>query len=265
MFTIQRLAQPDILEEAYGLLTEHVSNTILGGGAFLRLGSKKIQTAIDLSKLGLQGIQEKEGYVELGAMTTFRAVETSQLLKKLGCGVLPQAVSPIIGVQFRNVVTVGATVYSKYGFSDLLTALLALDTEVELYQGGRMTLEEFLAKPSQRDILTKVYIQQNARQASYQSMRNSASDYPILNAAVSRLGDSWRIVVGARPLRAALAVQAAQLLGTPHLTDETITQAAQQAAEELSFGSNLRGSADYRRAICKVLVERGIREVLQCK
>ncbi|WP_338013823.1 hypothetical protein [Desulforamulus profundi] len=40
---------------------------------------------------------------------------------------------------------------------------------------------------------------------------------------------------------------------------------AAMAVEELSFGSNIRGTAEYRKAMCKVLVKRAITEVLQCK
>ncbi len=35
-----------------------------------------------------------------------------------------------------------AVLYGRYGFSDVLTALLVLDTEVELYKAGRISLTE---------------------------------------------------------------------------------------------------------------------------
>lgn len=265
MFTIQHLVQPDTLEEAYDVLTRDISNTILGGCAFLRLGSKKIGTAIDLSKLNLNGIKEQGDFIEIGAMTTFRDLETSPVLKESFNGVLPQSVSHIIGVQFRNTVTVGATVYSKFGFSDLLTALLALDTDVELYKAGRMPLTDFLEKSPQRDILTRIFIRKNSCKAVYKDLRNSQSDFPVLNVAVSQKDDQWRVVVGARPLRAQIAQKASDELFQGSATPAGIALAARLAAEELSFGSNIRGSAEYRKAMCKVLVERAVTEVLQCK
>ncbi|ABO51278.1 molybdopterin dehydrogenase, FAD-binding protein [Desulforamulus reducens MI-1] len=266
MFTIDHLVQPQTIEEAYQILHEHASNTVLGGSAYLRLGSKKIRTAIDLANLQLDSIKEQDNQFVIGAMVTFRDLETHPALKTYFNGMLPQSVRNIIGVQFRNVVTVGATVYSKYGFSDLLTALLALDTEVELHQGGRMPLANFLAKPYPKDILTRIFIQKNNRQAVYQDLRNSKSDYPILNTAVSCLENQWRIVVGARPLKAAIAVAASQeLSGKATLSPADIKNAAQKAAEELSFGTNLRGTAEYRQAMCSVLVNRAITEVEACK
>lgn len=265
MFTVLDLVQPDSLDEAYQILFEKRNNTILGGCAFLKMGSKRIGTAIDLSKLGLGYIKEQADFIEIGAMTSLRDVETNTLLRESFNGVLPKSVQNIIGVQFRNGVTVGASVYSKYGFSDLITALLALDTEVELYRNGRMSLADFLGKPYEKDILVRLWIKKNKRLANYQSFRNSASDYSILNVAVSTLDDRWTIVVGARPRRAAIAKSASSTLSKENLTDKEIEDAAQKAAEELSFGTNMRGTADYRQALCRVLVKRGIMEVLQCK
>ena len=265
MFTLLDLVQPDNLAEAYQILSDKRNNTILGGCAFLKMGSKRISTAIDLSNLNLDYIKEQDGCIEIGAMTSLREIETHPLLKEYFNGVLPKSVNNIIGVQFRNGVTVGASVYSKYGFSDLITALLALDTEVELYKSGKMPLVDFLNKPYEKDILVKLRIKINNRNAVYLCLRKSASDYAVLNVAVSKLDDQWTVVVGARPSKAAIAISASVALSKGNLSSEEIETAAHKAAEELSFGTNMRGTAEYRKALCRVLVKRGIMEVLQCK
>lgn len=265
MLTINDLVQPDTIEEAYKILIARKNNTVLGGCAFLRMGSRNIGTAIDLAKLGLHDIKEVDGYIQIGAMTTFRDIELSLLLLQFAAGVLPQAVSHVIGVQFRNVVTIGASVYSKYGFSDLLTALLALETEVELFKGGRMSLAEFLDKPAARDILMYIWIKKVDCSAAYQSMRMSASDYPVLNVAVAKTGRDWKVAVGARPKKAVIAQQLSAELSHKNVNDDNIDFFANIACEELVFGTNARGTAQYRKEMCKVLIRRAIKEVLQCK
>jgi len=265
VFTLLDLVQPDNLAEAYQILSVKRNNTILGGCAFLKMGSKRIGTAIDLSNLNLDYIKEQADFIEIGAMTNLREIETHPLLREYFNGVLPKSVQNIIGVQFRNGVTVGASVHAKYGFSDLITALLALDTEVELYKSGRMPLVDFLNKPYEKDIFVKLWIKKNNRNAAYLSLRKSASDYAVLNVAVSQLDDQWTVVVGARPSRAAIAISASAALSKGTLGLEQIEAAALKVAEELSFGTNMRGTADYRKALCQVLVKRGIMEVLQCK
>jgi len=262
VFTLLDLVQPETIDDAYKLLMAKRNNTILGGCAFLRLSSSKIGTGIELSKLDLNYIIEDQEYIEIGAMTTFRDIETSAILQEYFNGILPKAVSHIIGVQFRNVVTVGASVYAKYGFSDIITALLALDTEIQLYKGGRMPLVEFLKRAYEKDLLTRIFIKKNQRSASYQNLRNSASDFPVINVAVSRLGKEWLIVAGAMPSRAKIAYQASAQLTEGNINAEKI---AALAVEELVFGTNARGTAQYRKAVCSVLIIRGIREVLQCK
>lgn len=262
LFTLIDLVQPDTIDDAYKTLMAKKHNAVLGGCAFLRLGSSRIGTGIELSKLNLNYITEQSDYIEIGAMTTFRDIETSLLLQEYFSGVLPKALSNIIGVQFRNVVTVGASVYAKYGFSDLITALLALDTEVELYKGGRMPLAQFLSKPYEKDLLIKILIRKDRRRVSYQNFRNSASDFPILNVAISELNQQWTIAVGAMPSRAKIAVKASAALsqGNPE-----INAVAVMAADELTFGTNAKATAEYRKALAKVLIVRGIKEVLQWK
>ncbi|MEQ8155549.1 MAG: FAD binding domain-containing protein [Clostridiaceae bacterium] len=265
MFTLVEFFQPETLKEAYEKLTVRKTNTILGGCAYLKMGNKKIGTGIDLSKLNLDYINNSEDYIEIGASTTFREIETSELLNTAFNGVLNESVKDIIGVQFRNIVTAGASVYSKYGFSDFITALLSLDTEVELYKSGKLPLGEFLVKPYEKDILTKIYIKKNRRKAVYKSLRNSKSDYAILCAAVSKLDNDFRIVVGARPACASVASEASKLLSSESFSEELLDKALEKMASELVFGTNMRASGEYRQSISKVLVKRAVMEVLQCK
>lgn len=265
MFTLMDLVQPQTLEEAYRLLMSKKNNTVLGGCAFLRMGKKRIGTAIDLSKLNLDYIKENREDFEIGAYTTLRELETNSALKSYYNDVLSEAVRDIIGIQFRNVVTIGASVFSKYGFSDLLTGLLSLDCEVELYKGGRMSLEEFLGRPYEKDILTRIFVKKNNRRAVYKSFRNSQSDYAILNASVSNFDNRWKIVVGARPGEAKIALKASELLSQGELNKDLIEEAAAIASEELVFGNNMRGSAEYRKVVCKSLIRNAVEEALKCK
>lgn len=262
MFTLTDIVQPTTIEEAYAILMKRKNNQIIGGSAFLRMGKKRIGTGIELSNLNLDYIKEDEDYVEIGAMTTFRELETSDIIKNNFGDILNHSVRDIIGVQFRSVVTVGATVFSKYGFSDLIIALLCLDTEVEIFSKGRMTLDKFLDKGYEKDLLTKIYIKKNNKKASYKSLRNAKSDYPIVNVAVSKLDNIFKICIGARPQVAKEAKNASEFLSNNNITDENIDKAVQIAVDELSFGTNMKASKEYRYAMARVLIKRAIMEVI---
>lgn len=263
MFTINNLIQPKTMEEAYKILTEKRNNTVLGGCCFLRMGAKRIGTAVELSKLNLNYIKEDTEFIEIGAYTTFRDLETSPLLKEYFNGIIPKSVADIIGVQFRNVVTVGASVFSKYGFSDLLPSLLVLDCEVELYKMGRMHLSEFLARPFEKDILTKIFIKKSNKKAVYVNFRNAKSDFSILNAAVSLCDGKYSIALGARPRGAEIAKKASEYMS--NMSNASIEDAALIASEELVFGSNMRASGEYRKSLSKALVKKALKEVSEWK
>ena len=259
MISIQEYRFAESLDEALALLDAGKKNRVIGGGMWLRLGHASVRIAIDLSRLGLDGIEESEGEVTIGAMATLRDVETAPCLRALFGGALSESVKPIVGTQFRNMATVGASVYSRYGFSDLIAALLALDARVVLHRAGEMPLEAFLKNPPEkRDILVAVRVRKDGRRAAYQTFRRSATDFGVLNVCMSVSPENdWRLSVGARPGRAMRCPEAEKLLAAGDGAG-----AAKMVAEKLIYGSNLRGSAEYRRHLAEVLTAR-CREALR--
>ena len=85
------------------------------------------------------------------------------------------------------------------------------------------------------------------------------------NVSVSNTNGNFKICVGARPQRATVAVKASEFLSNNELNNENIIKASKIAAEELSFGSNMRASREYRKAICISLVKNALMEVSSCQ
>lgn len=264
MFTAKEYAMPQNLDEAYKVLTAKNTNCILGGCAWLKMGQKRINTAVDLTDCGLDYIRETDDAIEIGAMTSYRNVETSGLLSSYFSGVLSRCVAPIIGTQFRNTVTVGGSVYGRFGFSDFLTPLLALDTTVVLYKDGPVPLADFMVMPYKKDIIEKIVIKKNGAKASYQMLRNAEADFPIVNLALAVTQDGVRVTVGARSGKAVFAKETSCWLSEnvrQMAETEVIEKAQALLLEEVSFSSNMRASAEYRSAMAKVLLSRAILEV----
>ena len=65
----------------------------------------------------------------------------------------------------------GGSVYGRFGFSDFLTPLLALDTSVVLYKRGSISLETFMTMPYEKEIIEKIVIKKDGRKSSYQMFR----------------------------------------------------------------------------------------------
>ena len=62
-------------------------------------------------------------------------------------------------MQFRNVATVGGSIWGRFGFSDVMTIFRALGAKVQLHKAGIMDLDEFAALPrTTRDVLVSVIV-----------------------------------------------------------------------------------------------------------
>ena len=96
------------LQEAYDL-NQKKSSVIVAGNMWLRMCGLNKATAIDLSLLGLDRIEEEEQAFVVGAMTTLRALETSAALRRAFGDVFEKALAPIVGTQFRNTATIGGS------------------------------------------------------------------------------------------------------------------------------------------------------------
>ena len=136
MYTVKNYILADSLEQAYELKQKSRNNVIIGGNLWLKMGQRNIQNAIDLSPLGLNRIEEEENGFRIGCMVTLRQLEVHEGLNQAFGEIFRDALRHIVGVQFRNVATVGGSIFPRFGFSDVLTAFLTCDTEVELYHAA---------------------------------------------------------------------------------------------------------------------------------
>ena len=248
MITIQKYVRAQSLEEAWQL-NQNKRNRILGGMLWLRLGKGTVGTAIDLCDLGLDTIEETAEQFSIGAMATLRDIEMHAGLNAYTSGAVANAVKDIVGVQFRNMATVGGSIWGRFGFSDVLTVFLALDSYVELYKGGIVPLEDFAKMKKDNDILVRLIVKKTPCKGVYSAMRNQRTDFPVLACAVSQMNGEYRASIGARPGRAMLVRR------------DNAEGFAAFVAENTPTEGNLRGSAAYRTHLTRVLVERSMNEL----
>ena len=259
MLTIREYKRAATLEEAWQLNQKRM-NRVLGGMLWLRLSKGNVQTAIDLSDLGLDTIEETETEFRIGAMVTLRQLELHEGFSVYSEGANKEALRHIVGVQFRNLATVGGSIYGRYGFSDVLTMFLAMDSYVELYKGGIIPLKEYAKMPYDRDILVRLIVKKETAAFDYQSVRNTQTDFPVLTCAAAKTEAGYRFAIGARPGKAVLFEWKNMESG-----DSDVEKYAESAAgcvkEQIVTGSNTRGSAEYRNHLAGVLVKRAVRKL----
>ncbi|BBE30609.1 molybdopterin dehydrogenase [Tepiditoga spiralis] len=259
MLNIKEYVVPKTLKEAHDLYMMRKDSELIGGGVFLRLSPRTINMGIDLSNTELDFIKNEENHIEIGGYTSFRKIEMSKCINENFKSIVT-ALKNVGGVQLRNMVTIGGSIYPKYGFSDLITVLLSLNTKVYLYDREE-NLDTFLTQKRERNILKKISIKKDVLKTSYQTLRNSKSDFGILNVAVSKFEKGFKITVGARPGIAKLAIDGMEFISS-NINEKSIEKCSEIVANELSFDTDIRATKEYRKEMCKVLVKRGLKEVI---
>ena len=276
MFYYNQYVRAQSLDEAYELYQKK-PNFVLGGMLWLKMKNKTLGTAIDLCDLGLDQIDEDENEFRIGAYATLRQIETHEALNAYTHGAIAESVRHIVGVQFRNVATVGGSIWGRFGFSDVMTIFRALGAKVQLHKAGIMDLDEFAALPrTTRDVLVSVIVPKNAKGVVYLSQRNQSTDFPVLTCAVANRSGRYVAVIGASPYMAEPVWDEGGILdcladaktdGNAALTDNSESNAkidkfAGYVAEHIRFGSNIRAGAEYREMICRVLTRRAVTQSL---
>ncbi len=254
MFKCKNYVQPETAAEAYELCQKK-QNVIIGGMIWLKMMHKNINTAVDISALGLDYITEDDEYFHIGAMVCLRELEVNIRLREQYGNVFEEAVKHIVGVQFRNSATIGGSIYGRYGFSDVITVCMALDASVVLHNGGEMSLIDFMNYPkSNRDILLEIKIPKNIDKAVYMSQRNISTDFPTLTCAVSKIAGKYYCTLGARPLPA-------KRWEVPDINN--IEESAKELTKIATFGNNTRASAEYRKRVAETLIKRSLNKLTE--
>lgn len=258
MITIRNYIQPTSLEEAYTLLMKNRNNHILGGNLWVKMGEKTIMNAIDLSKLSLDKIEEDEEKFVMGCMCSLRDLEIHPSLNEHFDGSFKEALRHIVGVQFRNTATLGGSVFPRFGFSDVLTILAAMDCEIELYHEGILPIKEFIDSKIMKDILVHVIVKKDQRKVVYKTQRITETDFGIINCALALKDNDYTVVFSATPYKA-------QIIDNVKLVDpnneEEVENFINKVVEQVRFDSNMRGSAEYREALARVLLKRALADV----
>jgi carbon-monoxide dehydrogenase medium subunit len=103
---------------------------------------------------------------------------------------------------------------------------------------------------------------------TYLKLERKVGDFATVGVAVhvsldnGKVGRAGIALTGVGP-RNARATAAEESLAGAALDDDTITGAAQLAAEAADPRSDHRGSADYKRSVVRVFVERGLRKAAE--
>ncbi len=271
------------LEEALTLLTELGDDVkvLAGGQSLVPLLALRLATPghlVDINGVTeLATIANGDG-LRIGATTRHRQVERSPEVAAAN-PLLAAAVRRIGHTAIRNRGTIGGTVAHADPAAEIPAVMVLLDGSVETRSsaGGRTIAAAdlfdgyFTTTLEPDELLTTVHVPALPAGTgwSVQQFSRRSGDYGIVTVlATLALGGGGRVSaarvayagVDALPVRSAVAESA--LVGqTP--SDELWTSVGHDAAAVLEPGSDLNGSADYRRHLAATLTARALRQATE--
>jgi CO/xanthine dehydrogenase FAD-binding subunit len=280
-FKYVRALLPD---EALGFLKEHgpAARPVMGGTDLfpgMRNGAIHPQIVVDVKHLpGMCDL----AYDEQSGLTVGAAVTMNELARHPDVlahyPLLAQAAEAVASYQVRNRATIGGNLCNASPCADTAPAVLALEAEFVLYgpQGGRtVAASDFFIGPGKTVLqpgelmMTICFPPPPARAAAcYLKLgRCRSGDLSVVSVAVLGLADEvgggyrFRIGLGSvapTPIRAA---EAESFLAANPPGEEAFDAAAERAMAVASPITDVRATAEYQKAMVRVLTRRGLRDV----
>jgi len=227
---------------------------------------------VDLNFIsGASYINEDDGTVRFGALARHAAIEASDAAARIP--ILHDCAAGIADVQVRNRGTIGGSLAEADPSGDWATVLFTLSAEVRCLgsNGERMvSLNDFIKDAyttalAHDELVSEVAVKAPPKGSggAYLAFKRSAPVYPTASAAVQLTmdGDVCKdaaIALGCVGLTALRAKDAEAALRGQTLTEKTIAGAMEAARAVADPQSDMRGSADYKRALVGALVKRAI-------
>jgi aerobic carbon-monoxide dehydrogenase medium subunit len=271
---------PATLDEALAALDRYGDEAkVLAGGQSLiplmKLRFASPRALVDINRVpGLDGLAEEGGELRIGALVRHKDCERAALLGGRW-GVLGDAAPQISDPLVRNLGTVAGSLAHADPQGDWGSALMAAGARVVARGSGgarEIALDELFEGPftttlEPTEVITEVRVPDPGPKAggTYLKLERKVGDFATVavgvhvsfsDGAVGRAGIALT-GVGPRNLRARAAEEA---LSGRTLDDDAIGEAGRLAAEAAEPRDDMRGSADYKRNVVRVFVERGLRK-----
>ena len=274
---------PASLEEAVQLLQQADGDAkILAGGhsllPMLKLRLSQPALLVDIQHIpGLVGIEEADGGLRIGAMTTQTAIMDSPVVQRVA-PLLAETAAHVGDQQVRNRGTIGGTLAHGDPAADQTAAFLALGGSVTaIGPNGERTiaaddlfLDMMTTAIEPDEVVTSVTVPALAPRTgyAYEKFANAASGYAIVGVASVITLDGQGLCQEARVAITGAASKATRATGVEgalrgkRLDDQTIAAAAEHAAEELSLIGDLHATEEYRAHLAKVLTRRSVQRAV---
>jgi aerobic carbon-monoxide dehydrogenase medium subunit len=266
--------------DAIALLSayEGSARLVAGGQSLMPMLNMRLvrpDALVDVNPLReLADIRDNADTISLGALVRYTTIERSPLIAER-LGLLSAMVRYVGDRQVRNRGTIGGSLAHGDPTGEMPLACLVLGASVtavgptgsreipvaDLYEGSYATvLEPF-------EVLTEVVFPAAPQYFAFAELCRRHNDFAVVSVAAvgdRRPDGTWtgvRVGLGGVADQPVLAAAAGEILSGSRLSDRSIGEAAEAAAQASDPPSDVRASAQYRRHLVPVYVRRVLRHL----
>jgi aerobic carbon-monoxide dehydrogenase medium subunit len=256
-----RYARATDIDHALELLAESDAKAIAGGQSLIPVMKLRIarpSLVVDISRLELRGVAERDGALHIGPLTTWSELIGAAELERPAFAAIPECAREIGDVQVRNLGTVGGSIVHADPASDMPAVLLALGARLRLRSPGgerdlalaETLLGPFLTALGAQELVTELIVPTPARGtgSAYASVEHPASGFALVGAAavVTPDGETLALTgVGSTPFVVGRAeIETAQIFGDRFASPEYRRSLAATLADRALDAARARAEVD---------------------
>jgi carbon-monoxide dehydrogenase medium subunit len=281
--SVGRVLRPASLPEALRMLADHPQARPIAGGTDLvvqiRDGRRTIGTLVDIGPLGLAGIRETAGELEIGACTTMDVIAADRQVRTL-CPSLAQAAGMVGAWPIQCRATLGGNLANASPAADTAPPLLVIDARaVVVSPAGRreVPVAAMFVGPGKTNlaageliVAVRIPARRGAAERAIERFVKVGPRREQIIAVVSlaaRLSVSGGVIGEARVALGSVAATPVLARATERcLVGNRPTAALRERAcealqEDIAPIDDVRAPASYRRMAAAVLLDRVLAEV----
>jgi len=243
--------RPGSVKDALILLA-HKNTIPLAGGTYLTSVKPLTKSLIDLQDIGLDKINNKSNFIEIGPMVRLQELFKSQLITEP----FRTALKLEAPLNIRNSVSLGGQIIKSSGRSSLATSLLAMDANISVEPGNfTYSFLEFIMNirdTLQNKLITNIKFKAKTKLA-FQYISRTTFDLPIICVATTITPrDKIRIALGGYGEYPVLAYEGSYSDNLNFFSGKAFAHAEDEWA-----------SASYRSAMAETLTRRCLDQLMQ--
>jgi xanthine dehydrogenase FAD-binding subunit len=278
--------EPKVLGDALNVLRERSDRIrLIAGGtdAIIQLKDRTLQVKelLDISRLSeLRYIRRDGSTIHIGALSTYSDIVESSLLNQ-SCRVLVDASKMIGSLQIQNRATIGGNLANASPAGDTIPALYALAATVTVqnHSGTRqIPIERFFLGYRKIDLrpdelITEISFEPVEKPSDAAFLKLGLREGHFISVANVSVWLQWapagirtsdiRVALGAVAPIVIRARKCEDFLRGRALEEDVIWQAGQIASSESSPITDIRASAEYRRAVIPSLLYKAMHTLIE--